>query len=290
MLYKYGSGDRVRVLTSGQIRFTPANALNDPFELKPYFEELVTEGELLAHWEENPLDMTPHLLEAYEKAPQLHHLITREKWLEMARASLESDEGQDSLGEMWQMAMGLLRGVARDLRSQMHNMLRAGVGILSLSETPTHPLMWAHYADEHRGMLLSLDDQHRFFDRRRGPNDEFYHLRQVVYRLPQPRASLSGLESADVFLVKRPEWSYEREWRMLAPLQAADLVLGSAPNEIHLFNIPPAAISGVILGARSSDVLKDSVRALQRDVRYRHLRIQRAVLDDRSQQIEIVDP
>ena len=30
-------------------------------------------------------------------------------------------------------------------------------GILALTRTPTNPLMWAHYANQHRGMVIGID-------------------------------------------------------------------------------------------------------------------------------------
>ncbi|MCH7876316.1 MAG: DUF2971 domain-containing protein [Gemmatimonadetes bacterium] len=34
---------------------------------------------------------------------------------------------------------------------------RTSTGVLSLTETDSHPLMWAHYADAHRGICLEFD-------------------------------------------------------------------------------------------------------------------------------------
>lgn len=37
------------------------------------------------------------------------------------------------------------------------------VGVLSFTEDFTNPLMWAHYADEHRGMVLEFDFEQPLF-------------------------------------------------------------------------------------------------------------------------------
>ncbi len=37
------------------------------------------------------------------------------------------------------------------------------IGILSLSEFPDHELIWTHYADTHRGLVLCFDEQHTLF-------------------------------------------------------------------------------------------------------------------------------
>jgi hypothetical protein len=48
-LYKYLRPERADVLKSLEIRFTQPNALNDPFELRPRFESLIPEAEVLSN-------------------------------------------------------------------------------------------------------------------------------------------------------------------------------------------------------------------------------------------------
>jgi hypothetical protein len=45
-----------------------------------------------------------------------------------------------------------------DVRTWVKNHIWAeNTGILSLTRTPTNPLMWAHYADKHQGVVVGLD-------------------------------------------------------------------------------------------------------------------------------------
>jgi len=53
--------------------------------------------------------------------------------------------------------------VAKPLCESLYEALNRGVGILSLTEVPDEPLMWAHYAERHREMLIGFDEQHAFF-------------------------------------------------------------------------------------------------------------------------------
>lgn len=43
--------------------------------------------------------------------------------------------------------------------------LGQALGIFSLTEDPTHPLMWSHYASQHYGVVVEFDEKHRWFDR-----------------------------------------------------------------------------------------------------------------------------
>ncbi|HCT5134153.1 TPA: DUF2971 domain-containing protein, partial [Aeromonas hydrophila] len=52
---------------------------------------------------------------------------------------------------------GLKRRGAQVISSETYDMTRQMLksnGIFSVSETPRNPLMWAHYAEEHRGICI----------------------------------------------------------------------------------------------------------------------------------------
>jgi hypothetical protein len=45
-LFKYVTADRIDVLKNGLIRFTQATGLNDPWEMKPYLRQLLSDASL----------------------------------------------------------------------------------------------------------------------------------------------------------------------------------------------------------------------------------------------------
>jgi len=288
-LYKYAQPDRLDVLRGGRIRFTPAIGLNDPFELRPYFEALLSFSELREMLGDGPIDITDNMIALYEETPQIQQLLSLDSFLDLVRSVAQSPDGQELMGAFLHMVPCLLNETTGDARAKLQELFRTRVGILSLSEAPDHHLMWSHYADNHRGFVLGLDESHSFFDQRRSPADEFYHLRKVVYRMPIAHETLMRLDGTDVFLVKRPEWSYEREWRMLVPLEAADLVADTTAGQVHLFNLPPSAVTEVILGAMASDAFVSSVQELlSQSEHYDHVYVGRAELDDRAGDIRIM--
>lgn len=113
------------------------------------------------------------------------------------------------------------------------------VGIFSLSQVPDHPLMWAHYAEDHKGICLGFEitddsvlaDAERFlrveysnstpkFDEqittaltlsldKKGSIRTESHL---AFSDPSLRAAIS---------TKGVEWEYEQEWRYVEPLSGA---------------------------------------------------------------------
>ena len=69
ILYKYLTTERLDVLRNREIRFTQPAALNDPFELNPFFDTLITKPNLEAEVVSTPLDLATPLTELYEKLP-----------------------------------------------------------------------------------------------------------------------------------------------------------------------------------------------------------------------------
>jgi len=91
-----------------------------------------------------------------------------------------------------------------------------GKGVFSLSERWDSPLMWSHYADEHRGFCLE-------YDTTQIPHTS---IAAVDYRSPRcVKASdligwkFQGSSEAErrvhntYFFAKSPQWQYEKEWR-----------------------------------------------------------------------------
>ena len=179
-----------------------------------------------------------------------------------------------------------LRDGAPRIREQIYNVLNANVGILSLTEVPDNAVMWAHYADNHRGMLLGFDQTHAFFNRRRSQSDEFYHLRRVVYSNVAPAASLLELDGDAIFVAKGEQWAYEREWRMLAPLKDATRSVPISGDVVYLYAFPLDALSCVVLGASATSTLEVSVEnALHRTLS--DVKMSRATLDLDNQRVQI---
>ncbi|MEO8410362.1 MAG: DUF2971 domain-containing protein [Propionivibrio sp.] len=130
----------------------------------------------------------------------------------------------------------------RLLASNVKDLLYAELGkrgVLSFAERWDCPLMWSHYADEHRGLCIEYD----------ASDSAFVNLRPVDYRRPRSikvsdliewkikqSASARQKIAETFFLAKAPQWRYEREWRDVTDHA------GSRPA--------PARVSAVYFGLR----------------------------------------
>lgn len=124
-----------------------------------------------------------------------------------------------------------------DITSSYIDSKICGNGIISLSETNDNMLMWAHYADNHKGMCIGLDEDfaaHKI-DK---PFSEPPMPLPVAYG--KNRLDLDKRISIDKFpndlymahiLNKFDKWEYEKEKRVLIPIHLAEKVILN-PTEI----------------------------------------------------------
>jgi len=149
--------------------------------------------------------------------------------------------------------------MAPSIRSQIYKKIDDSVGILSLTTKYDNLLMWSHYANDHRGMVIGFDEKHPFFNQTTTEDDELRHLRKVSYSKKRSNLSLNNLDGLAGYMVKSLEWEYEQEWRMLMPLVDADKVEYIGNQSVYLFKILFSAIKTVYIGARSGGAYKEDV-------------------------------
>lgn len=128
---------------------------------------------------------------------------------------------------------------------------RKRIGLFCLSEVNNDILMWSHYGDKHRGVVLQFDGRWLL--------NNFKNLKPVEYHEDWPEigyyntvwdrtfrkgfgkrtAELEELETI-VFLRKALHWCYEYEWRIVL-------------EENGFVSIDPLALTAVILGCKMGD-------------------------------------
>ena len=279
-LYKYLRPERVHVLRDRELRFTQASAMNDPFELNPYFETVVTRADIEEAFEANPPDITENLRQMYDGLPaEQKQIMPFETVLLLSRAMMQGDNGQRLVAEALNQVAEMARELTPGLRDQMLRRLRNEIGILSLSEIRDGMLLWTHYADEHRGYAIGFDDAHPFFNRPRAPQDDFFQTRKVNYTRPSSFANLMELAENNLLFAKAPDWEYEAERRMLMPTSMVTRSIQREGETIHLVSFPPDCVEQVVLGARASGALEMEVRMAVDHPDYAHVSVYRARLD-----------
>ena len=290
-LFKYIRPERIDVIEKCEIRFTQPGALNDPFELRPRFESLVAEADVLANLDKAPVDLGPMVEEAYAMLPEAYRtLIPLDVASQSVEAFMATDEARDATSMGIKVVLGMMKEGAAQIREEMYRAFNDNVGILSLSEIPDNELMWAHYAERHTGLVLCFDEQHGFFNRKRSENDGFYFVRKVIYD-DAPASSMASLDGDALLVSKGTKWAYEREWRMLVPLRDATRSLIIAGDTVRLFAFPSDALKGVIIGAHATPAIEASLQdLLKRNAGLRHIQVSRATLDLTTRSVRVSWP
>lgn len=224
-LYKFRSladetqKQRLRDIILGhRIRFSRTSELKDPVEGKPIYK--------LGNW-----------------ASESYRLMFAE-WAWHAQKHVLTSPPRDAFLK-WILAQPrqVHEQHVASINADNHAAIEDKWRVLSLSATPTHDLMWSHYADGQKGVALVFDASH----------GEFALAYKVAYtpeRIPLDITSqdLTAVLHATL-LSKRESWAYEQEFRCIAPEPWEPDTLRL---DAQFLRFAPAQLLGVILGAKAS--------------------------------------
>lgn len=305
-VFKYVTAEgALRFLDTWALRITPPDQFNDPFEMKPPVDvpDEVVSGALSPAALRDDIsrslmaEMLAHRIPVDQCNPYLPKLVS----LMLDDMSTEDEqvllrelagwEGPEFLAglinvaplfrrEMKQiLSSDLLPAINASVQKEVHGFFTRHVGSLCMTRCGCHPLMWAHYADEHRGAVIEFDEEAACFNRPGATDDGFGRFAEVVYSDVRPRLFHDAGEDAfkTLLLTKAIEWKYEEEVRLLWPLQQADRRVN---DSVHLLSVPTTAVRSITLGCRASDALIDEVvNRLKQSADANHIMVRRAMLD-----------
>lgn len=244
IIYKYLHSDRVDFFSSFKLRFTPPKDLNDPRECIPEIR-IKDLKEYIASVVKRNFDYLHNKLS--NENPDLNNRQILEKMNEVINKFNESDFNSEEENN-------------KRILKHFNNVTNRFLGILSLTETNDNELMWAHYADSHKGFVVGFDSESEFFKpKKEDPNlcgelvkikyDEFAPTVYVVpYKLDIPK---------ELFFTKTKKWNYEYEWRILKLLSSADEIVD---DKFHLFELPFDSIKEVIFGMKTPENIRKGIR------------------------------
>jgi hypothetical protein len=152
----------------------------------------------------------------------------------------------------------------------LHNQfIREQVGVFCVSTKRDNLLMWAHYADSHRGICLEFD----------GLSNLMAHAHKVTYSVE--RVPINPFDDSDAammdksLLTKSDHWSYEAEWRLIRDQGGPGVV-----------EYRPHVLKGIIFGALTSHSIIDTVRGWVRQ-RSTPVNLYRASVSNRRFELSI---
>jgi len=251
--YKYVTLDGLRCITGRLSRqWTAPSEFNDAFDtqfdlgykfaIEEFGPAFIAEMESVVYGDEEPTGDPSHpLLEQLLVARSNRHRRTREDFRRFFAPTIEKTMAR----------LPVLQAFASLAWKRLHDRIR----ILCVTETHRNRLMWAHYAENHKGAVVQLGCI---------PERDSVLLAAVpVTYSDQPPfigtlgewvKQLTGQISIDydghfsrLVMTKSTEWSYEKEWRCINFAPPGD----SNPHMYDQFW--PEEIQAVYFGCRTPD-------------------------------------
>jgi hypothetical protein len=254
------------ILVDNLIRFTQPQELNDPFEIRPHIENIASNTFLEDYFKNNIREEMHELYSTYNKdvSKELIH--------------------QDLIRSL---------GTPQNKKIFMNDFYKAvsqSMGILSLTSKNNNLLMWAHYANSHKGFVIEFDPINEFFNQVNDSKEFYGRLKEVKYTNTRPNIeyfnSVGERYFFDTFLTKSEDWIYEEEYRMLMPLTEATQTI---EDKIFLYKFPKQAISSIYLGANMTDENKNKIKELVNIPENKHIKIFQARVAEKTFELEFTE-
>ena len=156
-------------------------------------------------------------------------------------------------------------------------------GILCMSETHESILMWAHYADNHQGIVYEFDYDLLAFSKTEGDN---IHSLKVKYSHSRKYELLSYTlqyeelkeQFSKLLATKAIDWAYEEEVRFM----------NFGKGDIGI-KFDPKCLKSIIFGIKTKGEEIKKIKKLCKEHNLKHIKFKQAKLIDGRFEIEIVD-
>jgi hypothetical protein len=229
-LFKYVEPERVDILENERIAFTPPDRFNDAYELRP--QVAVSPAHLKRRIKEANEELNR---ESSDPPPAATRTERRRMECEAIKAAV-------------QKAKSVYAGQLEDALQKDTSKL---FGILCLSASNNKELMWAHYANGHRGFVIEFDCNHPGFQQLGKLWKVGYSEKRIVYDPANP--------DDQFWRVKPICWQDEEEYRIVRQLRDRKEEIQKCGKVFYLYELPRASVKAVYLGHRLDRAIRDRI-------------------------------
>jgi len=256
ILYKYCDQlGIVKILGALELKLPYISEVNDPFECLPIFycpnDKSAIEARYLSALKRRNMlpsaDYKQKLDEQFEKGEIQNYLV----------------ESQQKCQEEWNQRKGCL---------------------LSVSKTAKEPVMWAHYAETHKGAVIGIDFDNIFHVKMKMDSIAYSKKRHRVNILNEPEGEGSREAAFRTLITKSDSWRYEKEVRTvflvdsLEKLQRQGLACFKdfRGKKAWFLRLNPESIREVVFGLYTEESLKLAIRKLIERPELQHVKLYQA--------------
>ncbi len=264
-VFKYCDAHSVETLQNLELKVTPPNQFNDPFEFTPHV-----------------ICSSPNrrLKNLFKDKRELNEMFMEQK------KNGFTGTARDFRKQLREVRPTLVAALApkmpevdADLQANYLDSISGLHGVLYMSARRDSILMWGHYCDKHRGMVIGLDSSWELFRGLKGLRHVKYVRDRVVW---DPSCAPGGLKERafmeQLIFWKNDDWKYEDELRQLFTLRGLPRRPLNNGTTGYFLPIPPSVLISVSLGARCPSEMERKVRSALRDPRLSHVKLDHAVL------------
>lgn len=253
-VYKYCNAKGILILQNQCIKFLDVTATNDPFECRPFICDSPKEIERLKN-------------EFYKRACNFGSVAL----------CIAKGRGLSNYKIHRMKQTEIKKVLAKERLQSWFRIPEETYFLLSLTRKEKCPLMWSHYADEHKGLLIELETEGLF--RHESDDTRLWNMNlcEVKYSQNRPMLTLSD-PKPETWLVKDNCWAYENEWRIFA---LNHLLKYIEKDKIYVLDLLPSTIRSVTLGFRAGEELKNAVKTLKANPDFKHVEFLKCELDEK---------
>ena len=157
------------------------------------------------------------------------------------------------------------------------------VGVVSLAENPLDRVLWAHYAESHRGFVAEFwhnnEETADSFRLREGCFGVAAKVKYLELHEQQPDCKRDNSNIEKILWTKNSEWDYEQEWRVVQLHDKAAPGLASDGKPRSLLRFEPKHLIRVIFGLRVCNTIEAKLREMLERPEFKNVRKERADLD-----------
>jgi hypothetical protein len=261
ILYKYCDQlGIVKILGSLELKLPYISQVNDPYECLPIF-----------YCPDDKSALEARILQTFR-----HRDITPPSdWKQNLDEQMKTGKLQKNL-------IDGLRKLQKDYNQ------RKGC-LLSVSETAKEPVMWAHYAEIHKGAAIGIDfdnvfpNTHKKFGIVMDPV-EYSKQRPKVNVLEEPEGRDLDKSVEITLMTKSDAWCYEKEFRTLfldtylrdLEQQGLAHLRDFNGKETWFLRLAPESIREIIFGLYTEEDLKSAIRKLKERAELQHVKLYQA--------------
>jgi len=263
VVFKYCDARGVSILQNLELKVTPPNQFNDPFEFRPR----VTCSSANRRFK--------HLLRDKNELRRI--------FLQQRSAGFKGDfrEFKKQLRKVRptivQQLVPRMPEVNTELQETYPERVSTEHGVLCMSARRDSIVMWGHYCDKHRGMVIGFDRSWKMFGSVKGLREVEYVRERVLWDTSWAPGGLKETRFLNqLIFTKNDEWKYERELRQLFTLRGLPNRTLDDGSQGYFLPIPAQIVVSVSLGMRCSKALENAVRSTLKHSHLRHVRLDRA--------------